>query len=314
MTIPSIDLDLSADDIGVGLTLKTKDGKTVTLDAFSVKDAEPERVRLDDLKIGDKLRLRCGRVLTVKNVFERSGCYDDYACCAADSSLRLYYLKDGRSNLHSKKDDVIEIIRVQPKCFSLKDAAVGDIIETLDGRAYTVEKIDDKDDMLFAKPNDGVLSLWFKRNGQCLGYPNENAIGLTKAPRVSIKDAKEGDTFVLRNGREYVCIEILNSFCRASHENEGPLWFHFDRFCPALNDSHDVIKLIPRSKPSLSEQISSQLHKIDGAIDRIVVSRADWLELNAGLTSEEVRWLNGVPIKWDEHVNKNEFSIVFSCS
>ena len=198
-----------------------------------------------------------------------------------------------------------------PQCFSLKDAAVGDIIGTLDNRAFKIERIDDEDDTFCAIPEDGGNPLWFYQDGQCIGYPETNAVSLAKAPKVSIEGAREGDTFVLRNEKEYVHNgETTHSFHRGRCAGGHVLWFNFDGSCPATDDSYDVVRLISASKPSLVEQISRQLNESSGVISRVVVSREAWPEF----VFRNGHCINNVPVVWDSYVREDEYSIVFKCN
>jgi hypothetical protein len=139
------------------------DGRRVTCDSsYDVvelnADRRPGLVSLEGLKAGDKFRTRCGKVYR----YDPDGCDTYIRGVNEGGTFGLYFRSNGRCNLDTESDDVIEIL---PTAVPLTGLQVGDRFRSRGAGIFTCVSVGHGSNPIYAK-NEDDEGIYFRLSGE----------------------------------------------------------------------------------------------------------------------------------------------------
>ena len=309
MTIHQI--NLTSDCLQPGKQCQTSDGKIVTLKHVCIEEAPDSRkISLADMEIGQRVRIRDGRLLTLIEVRQHH-VWPYLFKQEQEHLVALSFTVNGNwSAAGDGSRDIVEILPLEPPGIRLHGIKVGQEVRDRTGR------------ILIHTNYYGGCSTWpyeFEyEDGTSGTFTAQGIFGADlkpskrdiveilpcRAPRVSLVDAKAGDRFHLRDGRTFIYTgtKTRDGNLKARREDDDQvLVFGVNGSCPGLPYA-DVIKV---SRPDLFERIARQLQREnEQEVSRVQIASSQWL--NAPLSREF-----SVPLEPSDILRHNEFSIVF---
>ena len=278
-----------------------------------VSRPEEARVEIGEAVSGGKFRLRNGKVYEYKG--ERSG-GNLRAFHAGDS---LYFRPSGICPNRDSGHEVVELIS-PPKVprVPIVDAAKYDVLVLRNGKRFvctgsTGPHTGSKE------AKCGTKTLLFALTGACPGLDEDyDVVEVVPAPKVSIRDARVGDTFVLRNGEQFECVDVysmaVDGFYEArSRRTTGHpiLCFGLDGRCPGWGSDYDVVEVVTAPEPSLADKVFDQVSKVEPAsIEKVVISSSDYSK-HFEEVKARIREVGGTRLYHSSKIDPGRFEICF---
>lgn len=162
---------------------------------------------------------------------------------------------------------------------NISEASKGDTLVLRCGKKFICTGENNETGSHYAK--DGEVSLWFAVNGHCPawgdGYDVVELVKTTKEPIVSLEGLQVGDRFRTRNGQVFTCTKIKDYGSPIIANSKEHCGIHFKWNGTSNMSFHPEYEAVERLKPSVADQISQQLNRLDKSqVGRVVVSETEW--------------------------------------